>query len=407
MSNLDGKGRVLSNVEKRFFEPRFGRDFSKVRVHENDCSADEINAKAYATRNHIVFNQGEYSGNSTRDKKLMAHELTHVVQQREGVNPKIQRAIGDGHDLSSPRFAGDAELEEVYDGNKVLEAGERGGHVNKIQHAIQDKGFFLINHGIDGIFEDETRRGVRTYQQNKGVTADPIGKVGTNTMAALDSDFPTVVDNASTLSQNPADVVCLQEILCPWNASIINDFRSGSRVVILVDDLFWADEIFQGGSWQAHPMQGAGETSGNTIRLNISDDCETVARPLYHEYQHARSPRRLRTQPWADEEDYAYTLETNWSIGRGLSPDPGLVTTDPVSGETVIDQTSLDAHVATYPGMGANEEVIAKVGSNRVRVRRENGSVYVRNAANGDTVPGPRQILNPRTVRPLDWPTCP
>jgi hypothetical protein len=401
--NLDGKGRSMNNSEKNFFEPRFGMDFSNVKIHENDISAEKINARAYTRGNHVVFNQGEHPSN----KMLMAHELTHVIQQRKGVNSMIQRAIGDGHDLNSPRFAGDTELEEIYDGNKVLERGERGGHVNKIQHAIQDKGFFLMHHGVDGIFESETQRGVRDYQQNKGISTDPIGKIGSNTMGALDSDFPSVSDTPSQLSQNPSDITCIQQLLCPWNEAIINDFRSGSRRVIFVDDLFWADEIFQGGSWQPHPMPGAGETSGNTIRLNISDDCESVTRTLYHEYQHARSPRRLLSESWADEEDYAYTLETNWSIARGLTPDPGLVTTDPISGETVIDQASLDAHVATYPGMAANEEVLSKVGANKVRVRRENGSVYVRNAAEGDTVPGSRQIVNPVNIRPVDWPTCP
>lgn len=401
--NLDGKGRSMNNSEKNFFEPRFGKDFSNVKIHENDISAEKINARAYTRGNHVVFNQGEHPSN----KMLMAHELTHVVQQRGISDFKIQRAIGDGHDLTSPRFARDTELEEVFDGNKVLERGESGGHVNKIQHAIQDKGHFLLHFGIDGQYEGETERGVTAYQHEKGISTDPTGKVGTGTMAALDSDFQAVADNSSTLNQNPADVACIQEILCPWNEAIINDFRTGSRVVILVDDLFWADEIFQGGSWQPHPMPGAGETSGNTIRLNISDDCETVAQTLYHEYQHARSPRRLRSETWAAEEDYAYSIETNWSISRGLTPDPSLVTTDPVSGDTVLDQTGVDAQVDTYPGMGTNEEIIEKVGATRVRVRRDNGTVYVRNAANGDTVPGSRQIVNPVNIRPVDWPICP
>jgi len=81
ISKLDGKGRPLNKSEKSFYEPRFGKDFSNVRIHENDASAEKINAKAYTSKNHIVFNQGEYSGNSTSEKKLMAHELTHVVQQ--------------------------------------------------------------------------------------------------------------------------------------------------------------------------------------------------------------------------------------------------------------------------------------------------------------------------------------
>ncbi|MEB2773762.1 DUF4157 domain-containing protein [Algoriphagus sp. D3-2-R+10] len=410
LRNSSNQGNPIPKKVKTEMEDGFGKDFSQVRIHTDHSAqsmSKNLGAQAFTYGSNIYFNTGKFETQSQNGKKLLAHELTHVVQQREISNLNIQRAIGDGHDLSSPRFARDTELEEVFDGNKVLDRGERGGHVNKIQHAIQDKGHFLLHFGIDGEYEGETERGVTAYQLDKSITTDPRGKVGTDTMAALDSDFPAVADNSSTLTQNPADIACIQEILCPWNEAIINDLRTGSRVVIFVDNLFWADEIFQGGSWQPHPMPGAGETSGNTIRLNISDDCEAVAQTLYHEYQHARSPRRLRSQTWADEENYAYSLETNWSISRGLSPDPSLVTTDPVSGDTVLDQTGVDAQVATYPGMATNEEVIEKVGSTRVRVRRDNGTVYVRNAANGDTVPGPRQIVNPRTIRPADWPTCP
>jgi hypothetical protein len=81
ISKLDSGGRPMNKKEKTFYEPKFGRDFSKVRIHENDSSAEKIHAKAYTTNNHIVFNQGEYSGESINGKKLMAHELTHVVQQ--------------------------------------------------------------------------------------------------------------------------------------------------------------------------------------------------------------------------------------------------------------------------------------------------------------------------------------
>ncbi|WP_296703605.1 DUF4157 domain-containing protein, partial [Algoriphagus sp.] len=310
LNNPSNQGNPIPKTTQTEMEHGFGIDFSQVRIHTDSTAqsmSNNLGAQAFTYGSNIYFNSGKFETHSQKGKKLLAHELTHVVQQRSLSDFKIQRAIGDGHDLSSPRFARDTELEEVFDGNKVLERGERGGHVNKIQHAIQDKGHFLIRFGIDGIYEGETEQGVSAYQRDKGITTDPRGKVGTGTMSALDTDFPAVVDNPSTLSQNPADVACIQEILCPWNEAIIDDFRTGSRVVILVDDLFWADEIFQGGSWQAHPMQGAGETSGNTIRLNVSDDCETVAQTLYHEYQHARSPRRLRSEAWADEEDYAYS----------------------------------------------------------------------------------------------------
>ncbi|HWB25762.1 MAG TPA: DUF4157 domain-containing protein [Chitinophagaceae bacterium] len=90
-NSLDGSGKLLSQGERNFFEPRFGYDFSNVRVHtgsEASISAKSINARAYTSGNNIVFSAGEYQPGSEGGKKLLAHELTHVVQQ----TGQVQRA---------------------------------------------------------------------------------------------------------------------------------------------------------------------------------------------------------------------------------------------------------------------------------------------------------------------------
>lgn len=84
INSLKGGGQPLSQSTRAFFEPRFGTDFSHVRVHTGENAAQTaqaINAKAYTTGNNIVFNQGYYAPESTPGKHLLAHELTHVVQQ--------------------------------------------------------------------------------------------------------------------------------------------------------------------------------------------------------------------------------------------------------------------------------------------------------------------------------------
>jgi hypothetical protein len=81
--SLDGKGAALAEETQHFFGERMGYDFSHVRIHagtEAEQSAKEVNAKAYTTDNHIVFNKGQYNPSSEEGKKLLAHELTHVVQ---------------------------------------------------------------------------------------------------------------------------------------------------------------------------------------------------------------------------------------------------------------------------------------------------------------------------------------
>jgi hypothetical protein len=79
-------GRPLTPEERTFFEPRMGGDFRGVRIHENTIAMDSakaLNARAYTYGQHIVMGRGEYGFSSDRGKKLMAHELTHVMQNGE------------------------------------------------------------------------------------------------------------------------------------------------------------------------------------------------------------------------------------------------------------------------------------------------------------------------------------
>ncbi len=96
VSTLGSSGQPMAASSRQFFEPHFGHDFSNVKLHTDSVaakSAQSINALAYTTGNNIVFNSGQYSPESASGKKLMAHELTHVVQQQGNINPKsIQKA---------------------------------------------------------------------------------------------------------------------------------------------------------------------------------------------------------------------------------------------------------------------------------------------------------------------------
>ncbi|HEV7642853.1 MAG TPA: DUF4157 domain-containing protein [Pyrinomonadaceae bacterium] len=82
---LSTDGKPLDADTRAYMEPRFNYDFSNVRIHDNDQaakSASSVNALAYTSGNHVVFNSGQYNTNSDSGKRLLAHELTHVVQQR-------------------------------------------------------------------------------------------------------------------------------------------------------------------------------------------------------------------------------------------------------------------------------------------------------------------------------------
>lgn len=80
-----GVGRPLSDSARAFFEPRFGQDFSHVRVHTGSRAAaasNDISARAFTTGSDIYFAPGQYRPGSDSGDRLLGHELTHVVQQQ-------------------------------------------------------------------------------------------------------------------------------------------------------------------------------------------------------------------------------------------------------------------------------------------------------------------------------------
>jgi Domain of unknown function (DUF4157) len=81
---LSSPGRPLDPMTRRFFEPRFSFDFSNVRVHTGEKaeeSADAVNAVAYTVGQNLVFGSGRYLPSTKEGRRLIAHELTHVIQQ--------------------------------------------------------------------------------------------------------------------------------------------------------------------------------------------------------------------------------------------------------------------------------------------------------------------------------------
>lgn len=79
-----GGSQPLPEPARTFFEPRFGRDLSEVRVHTDGRAsemAQAVNAKAFTVGHDIVFGEGQFAPAATEGKRLLGHELTHVVQQ--------------------------------------------------------------------------------------------------------------------------------------------------------------------------------------------------------------------------------------------------------------------------------------------------------------------------------------
>jgi hypothetical protein len=95
---IRGGGQPLPKSVRAFVEPRFGQDFSHVRIHTGSKaaeSAEALNARAYTIGQQIVFGKGQYAPEIATGKRLLAHELVHTVQQGQTTHgAKIQRVCG-------------------------------------------------------------------------------------------------------------------------------------------------------------------------------------------------------------------------------------------------------------------------------------------------------------------------
>jgi hypothetical protein len=121
---LRSSGQPLDSNTRAFMEPRFGHDFSRVRVHTDARAAEsarEVNALAYTVGRDVVFGRGQYAPGTSGGLHTLAHELTHALQQG-GSNRTVQPkpgVAGEGSEYQSRQVAGQA-------GSGTLKIGEPG-----------------------------------------------------------------------------------------------------------------------------------------------------------------------------------------------------------------------------------------------------------------------------------------
>lgn len=109
---LRSSGQPLDKGTRDFMEPRFGHDFSQVRVHYDGkaaASARAVQARAYTVGRDIVFGEGQYATGSDTGRSLLAHELTHVMQQRNTTVMRmptldVDTVSADAHSMAAMPF---------------------------------------------------------------------------------------------------------------------------------------------------------------------------------------------------------------------------------------------------------------------------------------------------------------
>ncbi|HEY1164414.1 MAG TPA: DUF4157 domain-containing protein [Chitinophaga sp.] len=146
---LQSPGHPLDPAIRRFMEPRFDHDFSRVRVH-TDARAGEsaraVNALAYTVGRDIVFGDGQYSAATKEGQQLIAHELTHTIQQQGFAGAPAPLEI------DAPGSAQEREAEQastaVLSGNKHLSHASQSAASPMVSRADPDAVGFTIREGL-------------------------------------------------------------------------------------------------------------------------------------------------------------------------------------------------------------------------------------------------------------------
>lgn len=135
VASLTG-GLPLEAAQRSFFESKFSADFSGVRIHTGpaaEAAADRLNARAFTVGADIVFGRGEYRPESTEGQMLLAHELTHVMQQSAApsVSSRVQRDPKDDYsDETYPQFVQRVRNRAIARLDRNIEAlGEWSGYI--------------------------------------------------------------------------------------------------------------------------------------------------------------------------------------------------------------------------------------------------------------------------------------
>jgi hypothetical protein len=194
---LRSSGQPLDTATRSFMEPRFGADFSGVRVHtdaEAAESARAVNALAYTVGNSVVFGSGQYAPSNPVGGRLLAHELTHVLQQGfeylEG-GAALQRALGPCPDVVTPhallkKDAQDPGVREVQRKLNLFDEEEKANGRPGLKNAPLNE---------DCIFGELTFGAVVDFQKHVFPTdqREHDGDVGPHTWTELDkiSGTPT------------------------------------------------------------------------------------------------------------------------------------------------------------------------------------------------------------------------
>jgi len=146
---LRAPGQPLNPATRAYMEPRFGYDFSRVRVHLDAAaarSARDLNANAYTVGRNIVFGAGRFAPETNEGRHLIAHELTHVVQQSAADRMLLGQGNSERRTINNPAMLNVVQRDEGAEYGKT-----EGEVVDEVIDALKQPTYAGVN--VDPAFE--------------------------------------------------------------------------------------------------------------------------------------------------------------------------------------------------------------------------------------------------------------
>jgi outer membrane biosynthesis protein TonB len=279
IDSTKGKGQALPKKTRAEMEAGIGADFSGVRLHTDRASADlnrELGAQAFTTGRDIYFNQGKYNPETTEGKRLLAHELTHVVQQNS--QTRVQLLPG------TP----------IVDKNQIA-AALRWYNKNKKRYTkeIIEKIQQAAGASQTGTMNDSSVNAIALWQTKHQFAADGIA--GPSVLPAM---FPSGLADATRQS-----TFAVESMLIDW-ANLATPVERAVAIMEIINDHLTAVGV----PTCAHEIAELGDSTAGkfharlwTIRLNknllnqpsLTDrNVEDISVTAYHEARHAEQTFR-------------------------------------------------------------------------------------------------------------------
>jgi hypothetical protein len=179
-----GGGQGMDHATQTRMESAFGANFSGVRIHADsraDALSQSLSARAFTTGTDVFFREGEYSPGTSGGRELLAHELTHVVQQNgDGIQRKMTVSEpGDAHELEAERVAQAVmQQEQTPSANMQAIAQRQEEEDDHLLATRQDPSLLQRQPEAPSPQEEEEKKKLQTKSDTRGIARVwiPLGR---------------------------------------------------------------------------------------------------------------------------------------------------------------------------------------------------------------------------------------